>query len=176
MYHQTILKFCLKSILILDIIIVLVLLIATLAVRLPGGHIYSVQSASMSPVLDVGDAVIVSNTSIDSLKTGEIISYRRPSEPSVIVSHRIESVDTKNQRIITAGDANSHKDPAIPYSAVVGRVVVILPGFGNFINSIRHPFSLAVLVYLPALILAYAEVERASRHLNRPRYQLQTHR
>ena len=172
MRPQPILKYCLKSIVILDIIIVLVLLTATLAVRLLGGHIYSVQSASMSPVLDVGDAVIASAASNDSPKTGEIISYRSPAEPLVIVSHRVASIDAKTKQIVTAGDANNQTDLAIQQSAVVGRVVAVLPGFGNFMDALRQPWSLAVFIYLPALILAFEEVERASKLLNRPRYRL----
>jgi len=174
MNYQIIIRRCLKGVIILDAIIVLVLLLGFGLLRLQGAQLLSVQSASMAPIMGVGDAAIVSTKSGILPTAGEIISYRNQADPSMIVSHRVVSVDAKNQSIVAAGDSNSAKDSPVQQSAVIGEVVAVLPGFGYFMDALRQPRILALLIYLPAAILVFLEAERAVRHFNRTSYQLLT--
>jgi signal peptidase I len=138
------------------------------ALRLNGYQLLTVQSGSMAPVLKIGDAIITGTKPAPRL--GEIISYRSQQDSRVIISHRLVAID--HNQLITAGDVLGSKDPPIARSRVLGRVIVVLPGFGRLLNLIRQPWCQLSLIYIPAAGLLLNELNRLAKHFSRPRYQL----
>ncbi len=90
-----------------------------------------VASGSMRPVIDVGDVIIISKVSPDSIITGDVIQFRTQGDYPVI--HRVIGiVETEGSKLfITKGDANNRPDadPVLPGN-VVGKAVFTVPKIG----------------------------------------------
>lgn len=161
------------SLLIIDFVIIASVIAGLSWLHLNGNQLLSVQTASMKPVLNAGDAIITKSDT--NIVPGEIISYYSPLDSKVVISHRLVKSE-RNGQLITAGDVTGSNDVPFSKSNVIGHVIMVLPGFGYFLNSLRKPVSLALLIYMPAIILLFKEINRLNNHLNRPYYQLLSHR
>jgi signal peptidase I len=128
-----------------------------------GVRVLSVQSGSMVPVFSKGDAVVARQVPLGVLRPGEVISYKSPNDPSVTISHRLITIDTKSGLLTTKGDSLPTSDPPIPASAVIGRVGYVVPGFGYILDWLHTPLGLLAVLYLPAVGMIVMEVRRLSR-------------
>lgn len=139
-----------------------------------GGQVLAVQTGSMRPVIQPGDAVLVRPTSPQSIKVGSVVTYRLPTDPMVFVTHRVIAV--QKQRFITRGDAENQTDPPVHRSQLVGQVQAVAPQLGRWQARLRTPAGLVLAVYVPCLAMLYAELRRLYCRGRRVRYQLPTRR
>lgn len=121
----------------------------------------SVQSGSMAPLLEQGDAVVVRQVPSASLRGGDVVAFRNPD--GIIVTHRIIDV-TSTGLITTQGDDNAEPDESIGPAQVIGRAEQRLDNVGFLLDFLQSPGGLAVLVYMPAALLILIEVRRLSAH------------
>lgn len=159
-----------RSLLIVYVLYFAVAAMGLVALRLEGYQLLSIQSGSMRPVLQRGDAVLIKPSGLTDLRPGEIISYRRLDDPGVLVSHRLVALG-KGQAT-TAGDALGSHDPSISEEQIIGRDIARLPGLGRVLDFLRRPLGLFVAIYLPAAIFISFELRRTFMLLSRPRYRL----
>lgn len=131
---------------------------ATITLRAKGYRLLSVQTSSMAPVFSPGDAIMVKPVLPLKLVAGQVVSYRSPQSPGVIVSHRLIKVDALKSQLTTAGDVTHSPDPAFDYGALVGQVVAVLPGFGRVLDALKSRSGVIMAVILPALILMVYEI------------------
>jgi signal peptidase I len=131
----------------------------------------SVQSGSMAPLIQRGDAVVVRAKGAGQLQVGEIISYRSPLDTSVVVTHRIVSMHPVAHTLVTQGDQLPEPDPQINASLVVGHAVSTVPYAGLALDWLHSPYGLALAVYSPAAIIVYIELKRLAHYFARARYQ-----
>jgi len=81
----------------------------------------------MSPAMNVGDIAIVRESSADSVKISDIVSYEW--EDGVEVLHRL--VEITPEGLFIKGDANPSCDPEpVRPDQIKGRVVFIIPKLG----------------------------------------------
>lgn len=100
-----------------------------------------VASGSMAPALPVGGAVIVEPVAPGDLAVGDVVSLRSGPERSIF-THRITRIAERNGEIWveTKGDSNPAIDPSItPASAIIGRVVTVLPQVGFLVAWLSLP-------------------------------------
>lgn len=90
-----------------------------------------ITSGSMGPLIRAGDVVLVEEPQApNDLAPGTVVTYRDPSRPDRLVTHRILGT-TPDGRYRTQGDANTVADsaPVRPSDVVgVGRLAVPLVG------------------------------------------------
>lgn len=122
-------------------------------------QLLSVQTGSMAPAIMTGDAVMVRPVTEDELRTGDVVSFYSPTEPGLVVTHRVVSIDDQGQ-VTTRGDSNTDEDPVMDPALLIGRVEKQITNAGYVINFMRSPIGLALLVYTPALFVITAEVRR----------------
>ena len=104
-------------------------------------------SGSMEPEIRVNDLVIVHEE--ENYAVGDIITYE---DGSSVVTHRI--VGETEQGFTTKGDCNNTEDTLpVPISAVVGRVVWVIPGAGKFIEYLRSPLGMTCMVLIGFLLI-----------------------
>ena len=134
--------------------------------RIQGGHMLSVQTKSMVPKLNKGDLVSVKRVPVNQLKVGDIITFINPANKKQTITHRIITVPTKanGQDITTKGDANNVADKPIATSSVVGRVAFHVPKLGYGVDQVRKPVGLILIIYVPALAVIWAELQRLSAY------------
>lgn len=89
-----------------------------------------IYSGSMNPDIDVGDVVVVAETSPEKIKTGDVIEYR--TEGGNIVHRVVEIMETESGRVfVTKGDANDSPDSEPVLGAnVAGKVIFTIPKVG----------------------------------------------
>ncbi|MGQ9572890.1 MAG: signal peptidase I, partial [Dehalococcoidia bacterium] len=110
--------------------------------------IYVVQSPSMKPTLQPGDAVVVKPLD-GSVEAGQVIIYEMQGK---LITHRVVRVD--GDAIYTKGDAAEEEDPwGIERSAVRGEMDFRVPYGGYVILFLRQPLGLLSAVGLPLLLL-----------------------
>ncbi len=111
------------------------LLIAWAGWMILGGKIFIVETPSMSPSMPVGSLIFVEPTSAP-ITVGEVISFRPPTEPNTIYSHRVYRV-LPGPSYATKGDLNSSPDAwVVPRSSVIGVVRGIIPDLGWLYRTI----------------------------------------
>jgi signal peptidase len=140
-----------------------------MAITLPnlfGDRSLTVMSGSMEPTLRVGDVVIVDQISPLNARIGDVVTFRDPSEPTRLVTHRIRKITIANGvvRFVTKGDANTSIEHwGIPTNGTIGRVVYRVPKIGRALFWIRGRFGRLMLVVIPALLLGAYELWRIWR-------------
>jgi|GEM_PF-5176152 len=125
------------------ILLILVIFIAFIA----GLRVFSVASPSMQPAIPQGSVIVVSNRRLESIETGDVITFRVPSGENL--THRVIVADYEADRIITQGDMNNVPDSPISYNAVIGRVVFHSHRLDAIFSFIVSPAGIALLVGLP---------------------------
>ena len=93
--------------------------------------VVAVESYSMVPTFTKGDILILQGVPANSLKTGDIIVFSVPQQPTPIV-HRIVTINP-DQTFQTKGDANTGQLPYekdIKSSEIHGKAVLIIPYLG----------------------------------------------
>jgi signal peptidase I len=150
-----------------------VALVASLAIyRMHATRILSVESNSMAPALVTGDAVILKPAPLKTLKVGDIVSYRNPTNPNVIITHRIVFVDSTLEALVTKGDNVPATDDQITASVVLGRVSYTAARLGYVLSFLRTPLGLIATIYIPTLIILWAELRHLTRFYGQPTYRL----
>lgn len=113
----------------------------------------AVLSGSMEPKIPVGSVVFVKETPAENIQEGDVITYRLSG--STMVTHRVVSIDTANQQMITKGDANDVEDGSpVAFSQIVGKEWFHAPLLGYLSMYIKTPVGIiAVCGILIVLIL-----------------------
>jgi signal peptidase I len=135
-----------------------------------GLRFYSVQTGSMSPVLQPGDLVVSVKPQAKDLQVGDIISYASPRNPQKIITHRIFQANPNKAYLITKGDNLSYQDPPIAYSSVISKAVKAVPKLGYGLDFLHKPLGLISLVYLPATLITAYELQKLAARYTYARY------
>jgi len=125
------------------------------------------RSGSMKPALHVGDVVIADWVRIDSIHTGEIISFANADEPDLI-THRVQQVRTNGDitTVTTKGDANPEPEQwTAPRYTLVGHVIAKIPKIGTMLVVLGESSTRRILLKLTALILLLATITGSLRAL-----------
>lgn len=86
----------------------------------------TVRSASMAPVMQIGDRILVKRANLHNIRFGEIIVFQQEDK---LVTHRVigKRVNGRKVTLIQKGDNGSYFAP-IPAEKVLGKVVCIRKG------------------------------------------------
>lgn len=125
-----------------------------------GNTIAAVQSGSMVPTFNKGDAVIVQKQRPVNLRPGDIVTYTSSTGKHPIISHRLVDINLKNNAAYTKGDHLPQIDPVVNPWAIKGKVVAIVPRCGLIINWLHKPIGLLLATYVPALVIIAYEIRR----------------
>ena len=132
---------------VLNTIIILLLIIVAGILIVPqmlGMNTLAVLSGSMQPNIPVGSLIIIDDVKFDDLKVDDVITYKVNS--STLVTHRIVSLDSNKQEMITKGDANEVDDGSpISYQNVVGKLLFTVPLLGYLSVYMKTPLGIAIL-------------------------------
>jgi len=96
----------------------------------------------------------------DRGRTGSVIVFQDPFDPSRLVAHRvIRQLESDPPAWRTRGDANPDEDVLpVPARAIIGRVAWAIPGLGAIVMALRGWPAIVVLVGLPLSALILTEL------------------
>lgn len=111
---------------------------------------------SMEPTLERGDLAIVRDRS--TYRVGDVVAYHSDSLDTIVL-HRIIARD--GDQFVLKGDDNTWTDTDRPTAtAIIGKLDITVPGFGNHIQRAASPAGLASLAAIAALPVARRGLRR----------------
>lgn len=141
------------------------LLVLAVGPRLYPFQAFYVRTGSMSPTIPVGALVVATRVSADDLGPGDVIVFRRPDQPGMMVVHRIESVAAGSSGPVfkTKGDANGGPDSwQVPASGDGWRAAYSMSRVGFLVGWLHVAASrrgwagtLTIIAALSALVLIW---------------------
>lgn len=145
--------------------LLLTLFLAVLVILMVLGRLpykfYLVQSGSMAPTINVGDAILVKKGELFELN--KVITFT--DSDGRTVTHRVVGVNADGS-IMTKGDANKDNDRAvIGRYQVVGEVSVVLPKMGYMAGFIKTLPGMLLLIFIPAGYLIFWELLSINREI-----------
>jgi signal peptidase I len=135
-----------------------------------GWQLLSVPTGSMRPGMPPGSLVLTHRVPLSSLKVGDVITYTNPLTMHTTLTHRIikeYKLDGKVPSFITKGDANPSPDPPVIGGLVQGIRAAHVPYAGYLFMWAKTWVGIAVLIYLPALLIMFEETRRLADALRR---------
>lgn len=110
-----------------------------------------VLSGSMEPVCPVGSLLLICPCSAADIAAGDILTYALAD--GTYVTHRVYEEVPDQEAFVTKGDANACPDAElVPYQAIVGRPILIIPLLGYLLVFLQSPVGLACLCFFLAAI------------------------
>ena len=136
-------------------IIFLSLAVCLVGIRAFGYTPYAVISGSMEPTYRTGSLVFVKNVPVNSIKTGDAISFVIDKNLTA-ATHRVISISDDGEYFYTKGDANSSPDPSpVYYKNIIGRATFSIPLLGYFavwISSMTVKICIATVIIIFLII------------------------
>lgn len=127
-----------------------------------GHRMFVVGESSMSPNLDINDAVLVKDSSITDIKEGDLIFYRAKNGKDAITSWVIK----KDGNEVEVSKKLDDKEPIkIDSSAIIGVSDIRIKNVGPIVDFISHPLGI-----LTVLVVGFIIYFIASYAANRNRY------
>lgn len=138
----------------------------TFAPRLLGLTPQIILTGSMEPELKVGALAFVEEVAPESVRVGDVITFRHPlkaTNPPTLVTHRVvevSAVDGGRFTYRTRGDANATADSwVVSSSNLTGKVKFSIPEVGVWSERLRTPMGFVLVIGLPALYVMLTEVQ-----------------
>ena len=97
-----------------------------------------VLSGSMEPTISAGDMLILREQ--PAYRLGDIVTYKSGQS---LITHRV--IGNSGLKVTTKGDANNMADDPISIYQIEGRVVLVLPGVGNWVLFLKTPMGMLLL-------------------------------
>lgn len=119
--------------------------------NIAGNRIYVVLTGSMVPVFDPGSIVIDKEIKPDQVAPNDIVTFKDPRDPNVLITHRVVQMNQKNGSLIfvTKGDANNGKDPfVVPARNIIGKVNYSVPYLGYILEFSKSPAGIKLLLII----------------------------
>lgn len=105
-----------------------------------------VLTGSMEPVIMPGDMILIRHKA--SYDVGDIVTFRGNHYP---ITHRV--IYKEDGEYVTQGEANNVQDDKIDHSDIFGKVFIIVPKLGYFVEFLQKPFGM--LIAIVALFLLF---------------------
>lgn len=173
MEHNKILKI-IKDI-IINLIIFILGIIAILAIwtsiqlnvqkkeyaNLFGYSIFSTETGSMSPTIEIGDVIIVKIG--EQVQEKDIITYKKDNS---FITHRIVKIEGNS--IIAKGDNNNTQDEEITQDAVVGKVVFVINNieiWKNVFSDMNVIIPIIITLILFVILICYKEKNEPNKEV-----------
>lgn len=121
-----------------------------------GYQIKSVLSGSMEPDIQTGSIIFVkTGGDMSRFETGDVITFF--VEENMLITHRVETVESDGQMYITKGDANNGTDiEPVHAENIVGEYTgVTIPYAGYVLNFANTKEGAALLLILPGVLLLF---------------------
>jgi signal peptidase len=168
----------LSALALIALLFALVVLLTPLTQLFGGLQLLAVTTGSMEPTIPVGAIVAIRPVPASDLKVGDAITFVNRSNPDVLITHRIVSLELSagQTMLTTKGDANNTVDAQSgPASRTIGRVEFALPWLGYLMVWLGSPVAKIGIVGLAILGMGLTSLQRLSDSTS-PRRRLPVHR
>lgn len=126
-----------------------------------GYSIFSTETGSMSPTMEIGDVVIVKIG--EQVQEKDIITYKKDNS---FITHRIIKIEGNS--IIAKGDNNNTQDEEITQDAVVGKVVFVINNieiWKNVLSDMNVIIPIIITLILFVILVFYKEKNEPNKEV-----------
>jgi len=132
-----------------------------------GHQAYIVLGGSMSPTFKAGSLALIKPLDPQSIKVGDILTYRTTDKSDLMTTHRVVAVNGQGNELsfTTRGDANDVNDgqPVKP-ADIVGRVSTAIPYAGYLMQFAQTQKGLVALVFIPGVLIIIFELRNLFKY------------
>lgn len=132
----------------------------------------AVLSGSMEPVIPKGSIIINKWFEDKDLRVGEIITFARPDQKDLYITHRIVQKEKVKFGYFfrTKGDQVVACDPwKIHQGLIEGKIILVLPYVGYLYVFTQTPWGFLFLILLPAWLLILGEIKNIKKEMEKIR-------
>lgn len=141
---------------------------AALLIPIFGRQTLIVRSGSMEPAIDTGDLVlVVPNTSYSS---GDIITFKSPNNPKILITHRITSINLRDgvTSYKTKGDANNKIDEfTVTQQNIVGKAEYRIKQIGKLLAFAKTKSGFLTFAAIPAGFVILLEISNIYKEVRK---------
>ncbi|ANE46890.1 hypothetical protein SY83_12060 [Paenibacillus swuensis] len=142
------------------------------APQLLGYEIMTVLSGSMEPGIQTGSVIALKPVeNAEGFKSGDVITFRSPEDQNIIITHRIQEVQSVNGAVqyITKGDNNDAQDAQpIPSDHIIASYVnFTIPWLGYLFTFIKSTAGVVLLMIVPGALLILWQMANLYRTISR---------
>jgi signal peptidase len=133
-----------------------------------GRHALIVRSGSMEPAISTGDLITIAPSS--SYQQGDIVTFKNPQNKSVLITHRIVLINTKEGTTTyrTKGDANSAVDNFIvPSQNVIGKADHSIMQVGRFLAFAKTKTGFLTFAAIPTGLVILLELNNILKEVKK---------
>jgi signal peptidase I len=116
----------------------------------------TVYSGSMEPTIHTGSVIIDLPVAAKDVKVGDVITFQKPSDATVLITHRVVAVESgpAGLSFITKGDANPASDSwRVPASGNGYKFWFSIPSIGFLLAWLQAPLGRILFLVIPAILL-----------------------
>ena len=139
------------------IMVVMLMLAAVFTYVTPhfGWRVDAVLTESMEPRLKIGSLVVTVPVEPDTIKIGDIITFRPTTGGRTMITHRVIGIEQNSPlRFETMGDANIRPDPdTVHEQNVFGKVYFHVSSLGFFTEFLKTPLGFVFGMVIPGIII-----------------------
>ena len=139
------------------IMVVMVMMAAVFTYVTPhfGWRVDAVLTDSMAPRLKVGSLVVAVPVAPDTIKIGDIITFRPAKGGRNTITHRVVGIEQNSPlRFETMGDANARPDSdTVPPQNVAGKVYFHVSSVGFFTEFLKTPLGFVFGMVIPGIVI-----------------------
>lgn len=122
---------------------------------------FVIATGSMEPQIKVNDIIITKKIKNEnSLKVGDIISYRSKTD-DIVITHRIYEIKNEDGKkyYIMKGDNNNQVDgEEVEFSNIVGKYRFMIPGVGFLVTYLKSPLGMVMVIGVILLIYVIFDI------------------
>ncbi len=139
------------------IMVVMIMMAAVFTYVTPhfGWRVDAVLTGSMEPRLKVGSLVVTVPVEPDTIKVGDIITFRPATGGRNTITHRVIGIEQNSPlRFETMGDANIRSDSnTVLQQNVVGKVYFHVSSLGFLTEFLKTPLGFVFGMVIPGIVL-----------------------
>lgn len=158
----------LKALVTTMVIVLAIVAGSVLVMGIRGTRFLRVATDSMEPGIRKGDLVVALPSTVWP-KVGDVVSFTSNISPGEIITHRVQTVDTVKDLIVTKGDNAVLADSPIRKHQIVGIIAWHSAVAGKIVHLLRRPFGLVIGIYLPGLAIIGYELRMIQKNTNQHR-------
>lgn len=126
-------------------------------------RMFSVVTASMAPMYDIGDILLCKEVDVDTLKVGDDISYYGDAGTykDKVITHRIIDIkvnDKGEKEFYTKGIATSIVDPVVKKEQIYGKITKEIEPMSVLYKFISTTTGFYICIFVPLTLLIGSEV------------------
>ena len=126
-----------------------------------GYRVYTIRTGSMEPEYKVNDVILVKDTKVEDLKTGDVITYVADDTGKMTITHRIISINDNpdgSATIVTKGDANEVEDQAFNSSKVQGKLTYKFKIYSFITRLVNNKVTFFFLIFVPLVVTIFLDI------------------